>query len=373
MYFNKKLKRQLTICFIGILIIISISYAFWYHNKTNITQTEILAAKILDNTKEDYTSLINDDEIILIVGNTEITYDKYSYILNKEKTKIDGGDNSYWNNDKPIFNKQETLMTTVENAKMSKEELEEQVLQTIKNSIALKQLQEEYNISITDEKVNEEYNKIIEYYGKESLEQLFKDNSLNETLYKELLKESLLEEELLKSMFRNEINNEQNLTSLSGYQRLLITFDDNNSELENLPKTSIHRLNETEAKIVIDNIYEELLNGASFNDMLDKYGEDNSFINHEIKYVKQNELLEPENTTLFDLKVNHFSQPILTNYGYVILYRYEPSKEYIENNIMDFATEEIWVRYRKIVLDKANNLNIEKTNLYVSAFANAFQ
>ena len=130
-------------------------------------------------------------------------------------------------------------------------------------------------------------------------------------------------------MFSKDILSNTTLNEFAGYKRLLITFKDDienkslndvaienpsnissldeiveSSKTNNLKKDelydseyeeeittvnkeissvgTIRKLTSTEAKTLIDNIYKDLQNGASFDEILNQYGEDSAFINNEI-------------------------------------------------------------------------------------------
>ena len=479
MYIGKKLKRNICIT-LSVLLTFNIGYSMFktYGKQTSFPQ----AAKILEKTNKDLSLDIDKDDIILTIDDVEVSYEKYKYYLDKEKALVDNGDNSYWDTTK--INNETSSESIVENAKITKLELENAVLKKIKNVVALEKLQKEYDIIVTDDEVENEYFKLISTYGKQTIDDLLIEKNLTVELYKEMLRNFLVEEELLNKMFSKDVYENLDMSIVAGYKKILITYSDeiaennltqemqssqkqsdnlllkenqnniNNKEVvdetiesvestnttieeniiayeninsdntntntntnnneqinkysnekidyeknknklvnysiykhkslvkdyrENIIITKIdngigqvRKLTQLEAKELIDNIYKQLEEGASFDDLLSIYGEDADFITLFPKYVKYGDLKEPENTKLFELEIGEYSAPFIGELGYEIFIRTEPSKEYVEENILSFASDEIWTRYSKIVTEKTNALTVKKNKNYVSAFANAF-
>ena len=390
MYINKKLKRNIAICVFSMISTIILTNSLYALNqKENVLN--LTATQIIKNNDIDLAKNINNNEIVLKINNVDISYEKYAYYLAKEKIKIDGGNSSYWEN--------ENQMLVSKSSKVTMEDLEIIVLNKMKNIAALESLANEYNIIITNEMVEQKYSQIVNEYGQEAIDNLLKEENISLNLYKEMLKDTIIEEKVFYTIFREDIKNNINKTEFAGYRQILITYEDNNNlfdgeyltkeinNVDNIPigdnssstkrditngVGKVRKLTEQEAISLIDDIYNNIQQGEDFNTMLSKYGESNEFINNETKYVKINTLPKVENDILFELEINEISKPFKNDQGYIIIIRDELSNSYIENNLMYFATDEIWARYNKIINEKAETLETQKTLYYLGAYANSF-
>lgn len=471
MYIRKKIKRNIAVV-VSLVLMFDIGFVSIKHLRKQSNFP--LAANIVENSNKDLSKDLPNDDIILTINDTNITYEKYKYYLDKEKLQIDNGDNNYWKS----TNKDDIM----ENSKTTKLELENAVLQKIKSVVALENLQQEYDIIVTEEEVEKEYLELLSMYGQETIDDLLVEKNLTLELYKEMLKNSLIEEELLIKMFAEEIYNNLDISKIAGYKKILITYSDtlnenylnqeirtsqaqsdnlllrpknmenpieNSDEVENSEESilettedviqenielyedlsnkqskkllnqytaksitnidyekqnnklinnslynqkqkskeitqnivvtkidngigEVRKLTQVEAKDLIDNIYNQLEQGADFDNLLSIYGEDIEFVDLLPEYVMYGDLNEPYNTKLFELQTNEYSTPFVSELGLEIIIRLEPSREYIDENIIYFAPDEIWNRYSKIVSKKINDLVVTKNKNYVYAFANAF-
>lgn len=422
MYIDKTIKRMF-VTFLAISILtMSFSTLLWY--KTENLNNGKTIDEVIEKTNVAKKE-IDPKEIVLTIDDVEISYEKFSYYLNKEKNSIDGGNDDYWTNTTSEISNINSNTISIEeaienNTKLTKSDLEERVLNRLCNIVALQKLQEEYYVVVSPEDVENEYNEVVTQYGQDVIDKLITDNNLTIDLYKDMLQTSLAEEKLFDKMFSKDILSNTTSNEFAGYKRLLITFKDDienkslndvaienpsnissldeiveSSKTNNLKKDelydseyeeeittvnkeissvgTIRKLTSTEAKTLIDNIYKDLQNGASFDEILNQYGEDSAFINNEISYVKNTELLEPENSNLFSLKENEFSKPFISQDGYEILMRLPVSEEYIHENIMYFTNDETWTKYSKVLSDKTSSLKTSKGNNYIEAFINAFE
>lgn len=196
------------------------------------------------------------------------------------------------------------------------------------------------NITVTDEDINKELEKVYEAYGGETI---FKQNlelsghSLDE--YKEELALTIKAKKLVEP--RIEITEEE----MKAY------FDEHKDEFAQ--EQQVHARH-----ILVDNenlareIYEKLKKGEDFAELAKQYSTDTATKDNggDLGFFGKGEMVEEFEKVAFSLKVGEISSPVKTEYGYHIIKveekkeaqepNYENSKEKIKDILFDQKFQE---------------------------------
>ncbi|MFO7153252.1 MAG: peptidylprolyl isomerase [Bacillota bacterium] len=196
------------------------------------------------------------------------------------------------------------------------------------------------NITVTDEDINKELEKVYEAYGGETI---FKQNlelsghSLDE--YKEELALTIKAKKLVEP--RIEITEEE----MKAY------FDEHKDEFAQ--EQQVHARH-----ILVDNenlareIYEKLKKGEDFAELAKQYSTDTATKDNggDLGFFGKGEMVEEFEKAAFSLKVGEISSPVKTEYGYHIIKveekkeaqepNYENSKEKIKDILFDQKFQE---------------------------------
>ncbi|MDD6824606.1 MAG: hypothetical protein PUE12_00550 [Oscillospiraceae bacterium] len=138
------------------------------------------------------------DGIIANIGGYDITEDEFKYYLYYAKTSIDGGDDTYWDDDE-------------DGAKLH--DLKEQTLMYVYNNSAIYKLAENYSVHLDPEEIQiteSQYQKDILYYNQangtsiESFEEYLKEIMCTEEVYKESYRRQQLENKTVAALYEDD-------------------------------------------------------------------------------------------------------------------------------------------------------------------------
>lgn len=137
----------------------------------------------------------------------------------------------------------------------------------------------------------------------------------------------------------------------------------------------VKQLTKQEAYDLSKEILTKLDNGEDFDVLMQQYTEDASMIDNPNGYyiVRTKDMKETIiETTAFELEENQYSKIIETNLGFHIIYKCPLEESYIKDHILDYANDEIWLKYDNLLEQKTIGYEYIIGENYINAFTNVF-
>lgn len=383
MYISSGTKKKMATCAAACTAAVCVLYGAWSVSD----REEPSAAAAVAGKETSFAAGLGADTPVLTVGTRVFTYEEYSYYLKREKNATDGGDSSYWTDSAPAESSAQGsgpgAAAAAADARITEKELEDTVLNRLKNIAALGELAAQYGTAATDEETQKAYSDMAAEYGTDAMKKTIAENGMTEKLYLKILGTSVTERKTFAAMFGDEVLADAAKADggkngyAAGYMRLLITYGDTAASAASASGTGTQvsgakKLTAAEAEKLADAVAERAAGGEDFASLVREYGEDADFSSGKPEYVKKDGLAEPENTELFSLSPGQCTAAVPCSGGYEILYRTEVPDSYIKENAEDFADSEMWTRYSKVLSEKADTLAVKTEDCYETAFANVF-
>lgn len=298
--------------------------------------------KLLESTKEDKI-------VVMTVAGLDVPLEVYRYVaLNYKHTYEFAQTQDIWLGDAGA-----ALLA----------ELNEDVEETIVNLYATVVMCEEYGIhaddayitdslDITMDAIYEEYD-----YDYKAYTEMIAGYGMNDAVYRFIMRNDLLAAELLNKMIeRGEIQADEDdiraVFASDEYLRvkqILVAADNGKTEEENLAKA--------------EDLLNQVNNGADFDEIVQKYGEDLFMFNNDDGYYFARGSRHPEfEDAAFALGIGEVSGIVKTPAGFSILKRYEKDPAYIDEKFVDLANEYIDGCYNLAVEAYAATLTVEATD-----------
>lgn len=144
------------------------------------------------------------------------------------------------------------------------------------------------------------------------------------------------------------------------------SMDETTSDVKQLSKQEAYELSKS--------ILDKLNGGESFDSLMLQYTEDADMIDNPDGYYiqKSNKNASTIEKEAFALEVGQHSDVIETNFGFSIIYRDSINDSYIDEHILDYATDKIWNKYDIMLQNMTATMNVEKKDSYVPAFINVY-
>jgi foldase protein PrsA len=231
------------------------------------------------------------------------------------------------------------------------------VEQIIADKIVASEAKKE-KVSITDEELNEEVDKLKESYGGEEVfNQMLESNNTTVDVLKEDLKNYLTIRKLLEPQIEITV------------EELQTYFEENKDafgEAEQVKASHILVADETTAK----DIKQKLADGADFAELAKEYSTDEGTKESggELGFFAKGTMVTEFDDVAFTLPVNEISDPVKTEYGYHII-KVEEKKEAKEANFDDSKEEiketlieqKLETEYSTWLEDKKQDYDIENS------------
>lgn len=150
-----------------------------------------------------------------------------------------------------------------------------------------------------------------------SSEKLFKENLVTNRLFQKLAKHYLYDD-IVKDIAENYVH----------VKHILLSFPENATDEQ-----------KAETKKKADELHKKLVDGAVFEDVMKESSEDPGQP-EEGYYFTTGKMVKPFEDAAFALKIGEMSEPVLTDYGYHIVKKYEFEQEEIDKNTLSYVSQE---------------------------------
>ncbi len=281
---------------------------------------------------------------VMNIGGYDISAEEYNYYFLTEKYNLDNGDNTFWD-------------TATEEQKNLKERVDAGLMEFY----AMKKMADEAGIPSDGqlaEDVDREIAGIIEQFGgQETFNEVLASNNLTEDMYRMLSLESFRSIALFSHMYGDEVKKAMSEDYLRA-AHILIAFNENAVDMEAAKAQAKERAEEVLAKVEA---------GEDFFKLVEEYGEDPGMVNNlDGYYFKEGDMVEPFYEGAIALKEGETSGLVETNYGYHIIKRLPMEDSYIEDHIMELASQEHFEGFMDKINETINSLEVTKEAAYDS-------
>ncbi len=301
-------------------------------------------------------STAKEREIVLTIGGFDVPYELFRYALLNTKDDVDGRDDSFWDGN---ADRDELVAKIFADA-----------IEALKTRYAILSLAKDYGISMDDKLIQDKitndvgitknnYEKDADYIA------ALKAEHMNHSVYSFLVGVEHVNEELYYAMVnKGDITNDtdeiKNIVESDEFicvKHILIKFDSDGDGKEDG--------NRADKLARLEAIREEALNGADFDTLVDKHGQDMNMLgNHDGYYMTRgSDYLEFENAA-FDLEIGEISEVIETPIGYTVILRCEKDADYIEDNIDDLSYYYASCRFALALEARMAELDVTTTDAY---------
>lgn len=298
--------------------------------------------KYLESSKEDKT-------VVMKIGEYDVPLELYRYVaLNTKADYENNASSDIW---------------LGESGSALLDEMNESITETIVHLYTTLYVCEEYGISPDDSYIIDaldiDMNAIYEGYENDYevyAEDIAKYN-MNDSVYRFLTRNEILAEELIQKMMADGVlpssdeELEEKLASpeFIHVKQILISRENGNSDAENLAKA--------------ESILAELNNGADFDEMIQKYGEDLYLFNNDNGYyISRGSYHEAFEKAAFELGEGEYSSIVKTDAGYSIIKRYPKSAAFMAENFDTLADDYLRGQYNLILAKAEATLTCTETD-----------
>ena len=296
------------------------------------------------------------DATVMTVNEQAVSNAEYRYYFNTLKTSVDGGDDTYWQeNEDQIVN----LKTAASNY--------------ILQNCAVRALAEQEGLSLTEEE-QESLDETMEsmesqYGGEEAMAEAMEASDLTPEVFRKSLEDTLLNQKLFDHLYGDQVMEQVNDDTWFCAKHILIQYDDADA------KTHDEELKAAQ------NLLGRARSGEDFDQLIADYGEDPGMTSNPDGYYFDQNGNTPDGGALVEefykgaqaLEIGGISEPIATDYGYHIIQRVPLDLDYIEANRISFATAEINDAYAELLSDQMQKLDIDYADLYTKITYDTYQ
>ena len=297
---------------ISVILLLSFVLCLFACKETDtVTETET------ETEEESYVPVdISGIASPLSINGEEVPYSLYRYYFAAVRFRYDSDDESYWE-DRDYTDK-----------------IRDEVMRYIRRNYALSECAEQYGVELTESEKRQVEQKVmsdrLQYADDSEYYRSLDGNYLTEDTYRFLEELASLEDKLLSYLISDEsgpkINDDPALIKryIDNYvircDHILILNDDGDDKNEN--------------ETLMKELHEKLKNGADFEELKEKYSEDNQTNGNDIGYyIAEGDISQILSDAAFALEVGQISDVIYAPYGYHIVKRLEKDGQYIEDNL----------------------------------------
>ncbi|MBQ7700127.1 MAG: peptidylprolyl isomerase [Clostridia bacterium] len=320
-----------TIC--ALLVLSVLLSLFACGNREDTTQTD-------ETAEESYVPVdISGIPAPLTINGKDVPYALYRYYFGAVKYRYDSDDDSFWEDNDYT------------------EQIRDEVLRYIRRNYALEECAAQYDVQLTESEKRQVEQTImsdrLQYENDADFYRALDSNYLTEDIYRYLEEQASLEDKLLQYLISEEsgpkISAEPSLVQryIDNYvircDHILILNDEGDDRNEN--------------ETLIKEIYEKLLSGADFEELKEKYSEDDQTNYNDVGYyIAEGDISQILSDAAFALDIGQISEIIYAPYGYHIVKRLEKDDDYIKDNLgtsfVSFYQSHMLGEMMKKIIDK---------------------
>ncbi len=301
------------------------------------------ASNEYESTEEELTT-------VMTIGNYEVPYEMYRYLALNYINEYDEGDKSVWED--------------AEKNKEYREEINENIEKSLKNSYAILMLADEYGVGIDSEPVKEAVDQAVKYYiesygGDKEYKKTLEENYMNDSVFRFTLSVVQCEQQLYYKLIElgiiddsdEAVNEALRSDDFIRVKQVLIKEDEGDSKEENLKKAK--------------EVYERAMNGEDFDMLIKEYGEDiQMFNNPDGYYMTRYEYIEDFENAAFELEVGEISEVVDSFVGYSVIKRLEKEETYLTENYEKLRESYLASQFNRILNERISELELKPTDFY---------
>lgn len=258
---------------------------------------------------------IGADETVMTVNGSAILMNEYRYYYLSNKAQMDQGDVAYWTKN---ADKADSLKETTDSV----------VLQNAAYDVFL--AEKGYTATADDQAaVDAQVETIRSYYDSdEAYRQALTDAYLTEELYRKMtLRYHLIYRYLYDT---NSVSHPDEIANYIRVKHVLVKVNDDRSD--------------EEALALAKQIAEEARNGADFDELVAKYGEDPGMENNTDGYyfTDDGSMVQEFQDASFALREGEISDPVKSTHGYHVIQRLPVEESYMIDNFESIFTQDVF-------------------------------
>lgn len=283
------------------------------------------------------------DQVVMRVNGTDVTMQTYRYYYLSLKEQYDSGDSSYWTNH---ADEEAELKATADQV----------LLQNMAYDVFLRE--QGYTATDADRAaVDQQIESIIEYYGSdESFQKALTAAYTTEEAYREM---ALRYRIIYRYLY--DYNREKYADEMDRYIRVkhvlvkVASSDDSDGH------------SDEEALAIARQVAQEARDGADFDELVEKYGEDPGMVdNLDGYYFTDNGSMVAEfEEASFALQEGEISDPVKSKHGYHVILRLPVEEEYLISNFESIFSDDMYYEDFFDTMDEVvESLKVEYTKTY---------
>lgn len=288
----------------------------------------------------------SENPTVMLIGESKVALDEFSYFYYNTKSDFDKGDDSYWSDTDKV------------------KELYDDVLFILKRNRAIEDMAKEYGVKLGSDVKNEISSYISQvkkaYADESEYYSILEAEHMSERMFSRLLQI----QELWQQLYEH-VTDES-----SG-----IIYADDKTVLDDIPKnfyraTHILIMNdEGEDPKANKALAEELLgrikSGEDFETLKEEYGEDQGVEgNNDGYYFTKGQMIESFENTVKALEPGEISDIVESVYGYHIIRRLPLEDEYISSHLEELRDLYMSRIFNEMLEEKANTYEVTYTEAY---------
>lgn len=288
---------------------------------------------------------------VMSIGGYDVPYELYRYVAMNYRAQYESGLDEQAAAELWLGDDGAALLT----------ELNDNTDETLQNLYVTISLAAEYDLTpdsaLISENVATRIDEIYEGYENDTDAYLadIQPHYMNDSVYRFLIQNDVLTEELFYAMLNaSDILSDPDTLSQMIHsdecirvKQILIAADNGNSKAEN--------------RATAEKLYEQLQNGADFEELLGEYGEDlYMWGNDDGYYILRGNRYEAFEDAAYALQIGEYSKVIETDAGYSILMRYEKDEQYLDTHFDELCQEYFDSAYNALLQAHLPNMTIEK-------------
>lgn len=301
-----------------------------------------------------------EKEIVMTVGDYEVPYELYRYLVLNYKTEVTKNEDDWKNSEKAA------LMT---------EQIEAKAEESLRNFYAVIKLSEENGVYTDNETVKAAVDAAIKATrnGYESDEDYAADLAkgyMNHSVYTLMQTNSVCSEELYYAMINNgRINADEKKLEEAVYgdefiriKQILVVGESHSKVSDGTVYVPEEKHTDEEAEKLANEALKKAQAGEDFDSLVADYGESFYMFSNEDGYYICRGIWEKVNEdAVFALEVGEVSEVVESDAGFSVFKRFEKDEAYLEKNYDELCESYKRAQYSLMVEDAAEQFEIKKT------------